>query len=90
MQNMQNHIPICRICNKQKMQNMLYMQNMQNNMYKICNKYADKYAEYVHKYAKKKAEYAKYAKLFSRYAEYVQNQDLQNMLYMQNMQQICK
>ncbi len=32
---------------------MLYMQNMQNNMYKICNKYADKYAEYVHKYAKK-------------------------------------
>ncbi len=30
---------------------MLYMQNMQNNMYKICNEYANKYAEYVKKYA---------------------------------------
>ncbi len=32
------------------------MQNMQNNMYKICTEYADKYAEYV-KYDK----YAEYA-----------------------------
>ncbi len=46
------------------------MQNMQNNMYKICNEYADKYAEYVHKYAKQYAEYAEYAKSFS---------DMQNM-----------
>ncbi len=28
------------------MQNMLYMQNMQSNMFKICNKYENKYAEY--------------------------------------------
>ncbi len=25
-------------------------ENMQNNMYKICNEYANKYAEYVNKY----------------------------------------
>ncbi len=30
-------------------------------MYKICNEYANKYAEYVNKYVKKYAEYAKYA-----------------------------
>ncbi len=35
---------------------------MQNNLYKICNENADKYAEYVHKYAKQAAEYAKNAK----------------------------
>ncbi len=28
-------------------QNMLNMQIMQNNMYKICKEYANKYAEYV-------------------------------------------
>ncbi len=28
------------------------MQNMQNNMYKICNEYANKFAEYVNKYVK--------------------------------------
>ncbi len=28
------------------------MQNMQNNMYKICNEYANKYAEYVNTYLK--------------------------------------
>ncbi len=39
-------------------------------MYTVCNEYADKYAEYVHKYAKQYAEYAKYAKSFS---------DMQNM-----------
>ncbi len=34
--------------NKQRdTQNMLNMQNMQNNMYKICNEYVNKYAEYV-------------------------------------------
>ncbi len=49
---------------KTKMQNMLYMQNMQNKMYKICNRYADKYPEYVHKYVKN-AEYAEYAISFS-------------------------
>jgi hypothetical protein len=43
---------------------------MQNNMYTICNEYANKYAEYVHKYANKYAAYAKYAKSFS---------DMQNM-----------
>ena len=32
---------------------------------KICNKYANKYAEYVNKYADKYAEDAKYAKSFS-------------------------
>ncbi len=52
MQNMQNHLPICRICKKEIDKNMLKMQNMQNNMYKICNKYANKYAEYVNKYVK--------------------------------------
>ncbi len=34
------------------MQNMLNMQNMQTNMYKICNEYANKYAENVNKYVK--------------------------------------
>ncbi len=34
-----------------KMKNMLNMENMQYNMYKICNEYAGKYAEYVNKYA---------------------------------------
>ncbi len=52
---------ICWICNyvfryakyvKRNMQNMLYVQNMQNNMYKICSEYANKNAEYVNKYAK--------------------------------------
>ncbi len=35
------------------MQNMLNIQNMQNNMYKICNEYANKYAEYVNEYVEK-------------------------------------
>ncbi len=34
------------------MQNMLNMQNMQNNMYKICNENANKYAENVNKFVK--------------------------------------
>ena len=63
-QDMQN------VYKNRNVQNMLNMQNMQNNMYKICNKYANKYAEYVNKYATKYAEYAKYAKPFS---------DMQNM-----------
>ncbi len=44
---------------------MLYMQNMQNNIYKICNEYIHEYAEYVNKYALNYEEYAKYAKSFS-------------------------
>ncbi len=32
---------------------MLNMQDMHNNMYKICNEYANKYAENVNKYVKK-------------------------------------
>ncbi len=28
----------------------LYMKNMQNNMYKICNENANNYAEYVNHY----------------------------------------
>ncbi len=39
-------------------------------MYKICNKYANKYAKYVNKFGNQYAEHAKYAKLFS---------DMQNM-----------
>jgi hypothetical protein len=34
-------------------------------MYKICNEYANKYAECVNKYVNKYAEYAKYVKSFS-------------------------
>ncbi len=41
------------------------MQNMQNNMCKICNKYANKYVEYVNKYVTEYAEYVQYAKSFS-------------------------
>ncbi len=42
MQNMQNHFPICRIC-KEKI--WKHARNMQNGMYKICNKYANNYAD---------------------------------------------
>jgi hypothetical protein len=65
-----------------KMQNMLYLQNVQYNMYKICNEYAVRYAEYVNKYAK---EYAKYAKSFSDMQNMSQTK-MQNMLYLQNVQ----
>jgi hypothetical protein len=38
---MQNHFPICSTeYVKQKYENMLNMQNVQNNMYKICDEYA--------------------------------------------------
>ncbi len=44
IENMQNMLNMQNTT--ENMQNMLYMQNMQNNMFKICNKYANKYAEY--------------------------------------------
>ncbi len=49
--NMQNNmykisIPICRICVKPKHCKTCYI-------CKICNEYANKYAEYINKYAKK-------------------------------------
>jgi hypothetical protein len=58
------------VCKNQNMQNILNMQNMHNNMYRICNEYANKYAENVKEICKKYAEYAEYAKSFS---------DMQNM-----------
>ncbi len=46
---MQLNLRKCRISKYQNMQNMLYMQKMQNNMFKINYGYANKYAEYVNR-----------------------------------------
>ncbi len=35
---------------------------MQNNMYKLCNEYANKYAAYVNKCVASYGEYVKYVK----------------------------
>jgi hypothetical protein len=65
------------VCKNQNLQNMLNMQNMQNNMYKICNKNANKYAEYVNKYRKK----CRICKVIFLYAEHLTNKNSKHVVY---------
>ncbi len=53
MQNMQNNFPICKYVPNKNAKHVVHAKKMQNNMYNICNKYANKYAEFVNKYVKK-------------------------------------